>query len=319
MGVGYAHDLDVLHRDLKPANILLGGHGEVLVVDWGIARFTPRGADGVGVTDSIRRRLWSESRDARRERVRGSPPYMAPEQVKHPDQVGAAADVFCLGVILYEILTRFPPFSGKDVEEVVEPSATRSRCLPGSAPPTSRCRRSSRRSACAASKSSQAIATRRRRSWRPSGLAVGSEASRSVVPQGPRGRLHAVPVSGAGGPQARRSLPAAEARGPVPSSRPGRTRDRARDAPRSLRLPRPRSRRGVRRGRLGTAQGPAEDPENAAARCSSQSCGTDTPRPSERGTDGTSPTTGPCFASSTRADGTAGSEAGRSFASTCSP
>ncbi len=120
MGVGYAHDLDVLHRDLKPANILLGGHGEVLVVDWGIARFTPRGEDGVGVTDSIRRRLWSESRDARRERVRGSPPYMAPEQVKHPDQVGAAADVFCLGVILYEVLTRFPPFSGKDVEQVVE-------------------------------------------------------------------------------------------------------------------------------------------------------------------------------------------------------
>jgi len=119
LGVGYAHDRDVLHRDLKPANILLGGHGEVLVVDWGIARFVPR-ENGVGVTDSIRRRLWSESRDARRERVRGSPPYMAPEQVKHPDQVGAAADVFCLGVILYEILTRFPPFSGKDVEEVVE-------------------------------------------------------------------------------------------------------------------------------------------------------------------------------------------------------
>ena len=119
MGVGYAHDSDVLHRDLKPANILLGGHDEVLVVDWGIARFVPK-KDGVGVTDSIRRRLWSEARDPRRERVRGSPPYMAPEQVKHPDQVGAAADVFCLGVILYEILTRFPPFSGKNVEAVVE-------------------------------------------------------------------------------------------------------------------------------------------------------------------------------------------------------
>jgi len=119
MGVGYAHDHDVLHRDLKPANILLGGHGEVLVVDWGIARFAPR-ADGVGVTDSIRRRLWSEARDPRRERVRGSPPYMAPEQIKHPDQVSAAADVFCLGVILYEILTRFPPFTGDDVEGVVE-------------------------------------------------------------------------------------------------------------------------------------------------------------------------------------------------------
>ena len=118
-GVGYAHARGILHRDLKPANILLGEHGEVLVVDWGIARFVPP-EEGGDVTDSIRRRLWSEAGDARRERVRGSPPYMAPEQVKHPDQVGAPADVFCLGVILYETLTRHTPFTGDAVEEVVE-------------------------------------------------------------------------------------------------------------------------------------------------------------------------------------------------------
>ena len=117
-GVGYAHERGVLHRDLKPANILLGSHGEVLVVDWGIARFVDP-ADG-DVTDSIRRRLWSEAGDQRRERVRGSPPYMAPEQIKHPDQVGAPADVFCLGVILYETLTRHTPFGGHEVEEIVE-------------------------------------------------------------------------------------------------------------------------------------------------------------------------------------------------------
>lgn len=115
-GVGYAHARGVIHRDIKPANILLGSHGEVLVVDWGIARVVA----GPGVETGGTPRLWSRKGDERRERVRGSPPYMAPEQVKHPDQVTAAADVFCLGVILYEILCRVAPFGGSTIEETVE-------------------------------------------------------------------------------------------------------------------------------------------------------------------------------------------------------
>ncbi len=112
-GVGYAHAHGVIHRDLKPANILLGEHGEVLVVDWGIARVlhSVHGARG---------RLWSREGEERVERVRGSPPYMAPEQVKHPDHVSPAADVFCLGVILYEVLCRESPFPGSTLDEVVE-------------------------------------------------------------------------------------------------------------------------------------------------------------------------------------------------------
>lgn len=115
-GVGYAHARGVIHRDLKPANILMGGHGEVLVVDWGIARLVGGpSADAPSV-----RRLWSQTGDERRERVRGSPPYMAPEQIQHPDQVGPAADVFCLGVMLYEAICRVPPWTGSDVDSLVE-------------------------------------------------------------------------------------------------------------------------------------------------------------------------------------------------------
>ncbi len=114
--VGYAHARGVLHRDLKPANILLGNHGEVLVVDWGIARVI-----GGPMADAPpSRRLWSMEGEPRRERVRGSPPYMAPEQVKHPDQVGPAADVFCLGVMLYEAITRLTPWTGNDVDTIVD-------------------------------------------------------------------------------------------------------------------------------------------------------------------------------------------------------
>ncbi len=114
--VGHAHSRGVVHRDLKPANILLGRQGEVYVVDWGIARIV--GGPAAGPRGP--RRHWSEEGDQRTERVRGSPPYMAPEQVKHPDQVGPAADVFCLGVVLYEALCRRSPFQGDSVEELVE-------------------------------------------------------------------------------------------------------------------------------------------------------------------------------------------------------
>jgi serine/threonine-protein kinase len=114
--VGYAHERGVIHRDLKPANLLLGTHGEVYVVDWGIARLLSASEAAA----PHEHRLWSEAGDPRRERIRGSPPYMAPEQVQHPDQVTAAADVFCLGVILYEALTRVAPWTGPTVDDIVD-------------------------------------------------------------------------------------------------------------------------------------------------------------------------------------------------------
>ena len=99
--VGYAHDQHVLHRDIKPSNIMIGRHGEVLLMDWGIARAL--GSDPLehgGIEDAPGR--MHRTLDGL---AVGTPPYMAPEQaLGRRDQTGPQADVYGLGAVLYRIL-----------------------------------------------------------------------------------------------------------------------------------------------------------------------------------------------------------------------
>ena len=102
--LGYAHSKGVVHRDVKPANIFMIGRTQPKVLDFGIARIAHQHDvhSTHGGDDDI---------------AAGSPYYMAPEQARH-ENVDRRADVFSLGVVLYELLTDVKPFRGGTLDEI---------------------------------------------------------------------------------------------------------------------------------------------------------------------------------------------------------
>lgn len=87
----YAHDEGIVHRDIKPENVLIDRRGRVKIADFGLARILGQ--------DREASRLTGEGQ------VMGTPHYMAPEQVEKPLAVDHRADIYSLGVVLYEMLT----------------------------------------------------------------------------------------------------------------------------------------------------------------------------------------------------------------------
>jgi eukaryotic-like serine/threonine-protein kinase len=118
-GVAFAHSKDVIHRDLKPENIMIGDYGEVLIMDWGIAKVMDQKFDLddtlVDAKINVDRRKDSHSSKNPRltthcGEIFGTPAFMAPEQIRgENDAVNEKADIYALGGILYNILAlQFP-------------------------------------------------------------------------------------------------------------------------------------------------------------------------------------------------------------------
>jgi serine/threonine-protein kinase len=119
--VDYAHTRGVVHRDIKPANVIVGKHGETLVVDWGLAK--PLGKPEPGRASDERTLVPSSSSgstDTLPGSALGTPAYMSPEQAAGDlDRLGPRSDVYSLGATLYCLLTGKPPFEGDDLGAVV--------------------------------------------------------------------------------------------------------------------------------------------------------------------------------------------------------
>ena len=97
MGLQAAHNAGVVHRDLKPGNVMMNSEGEPIIMDFGMVRLIDSDETILTPTGTMV----------------GTPAYMAPEQIlAERDTIGPTTDLYSLGVIMYELLTGWPPFSG---------------------------------------------------------------------------------------------------------------------------------------------------------------------------------------------------------------
>src|SRR4030095_1569676 len=97
----HAHEQGIVHRDIKPQNLLLGADDRLHITDFGLARIL----DAPGLT------LTTE--------IVGTPAYMSPEQLRSGTRIDARADIYALGVTLYELLSHQRPFHAETYERLI--------------------------------------------------------------------------------------------------------------------------------------------------------------------------------------------------------
>ncbi len=119
----YAHAHGVIHRDLKPENIWVGEFGEVIVLDWGVAKvwgvsdLDVVGVENPGLDADLDQELTPLTRVGQRP---GTPLYMSPEQVLGKQHLDERSDIFNIGVVLYEALTFREPFRGRTIRQTFD-------------------------------------------------------------------------------------------------------------------------------------------------------------------------------------------------------
>lgn len=122
----YAHTHGVAHRDIKPENVLVGPFGEVLVLDWGLAKVwnvdgsasqtsaTTVSALPAGEAEHLDMTLTA------RGKLEGTIAYMSPEQISKDPTIDYRTDIYSLGAVLYEVLAGQPPLQEETIDKFVE-------------------------------------------------------------------------------------------------------------------------------------------------------------------------------------------------------
>ena len=123
-GMDYAHSHGVIHRDIKPENISIGTFGEVVLLDWGLAKVWGMQKD-LSIEDQVKNHINKINRAdissatlTQGGNIEATPLYMSPEQINDASQVDYQTDIYSLGAVIYEILTLNYLISGENLIEL---------------------------------------------------------------------------------------------------------------------------------------------------------------------------------------------------------
>jgi len=113
-----AHSHGVIHRDIKPENILIGPYGEVLLLDWGLAKVWNQKGKSL-VESEVPSRDGEDLSMTGFQKLQGTLFYMSPEQIERDPGIDFRSDIYSLGIVLYEAITGRTPAQGEQIDEVI--------------------------------------------------------------------------------------------------------------------------------------------------------------------------------------------------------
>lgn len=116
----YAHAHGVVHRDIKPENILVGPFGEVVLMDWGLAKVWKTDGSDAPLPSDPTDTLSDDLSITRRGKLQGTIIHMSPEQIDKDPNIDGRTDIYSLGTILYEILTGTNASTGDTMDKMID-------------------------------------------------------------------------------------------------------------------------------------------------------------------------------------------------------